>query len=853
MGEVKRMFRKENLKGADISTELCGIKLPTPYILTSGPLSYAAEGMIRAYQAGCSAVVTKTIRLGRAINPVHHIGMLGNNSLINCEKWADSDRLRWYEREIPMTKKAGAVVIASVGHTPEEARAIVEDCEKAGADIIELVSYAEETLLPMLDFTKEHVNIPVICKLSANWPDTVGTARKCLEHGADGLCANDSMGPTLKIDIEHARPEMMGSGGTGWVSGEAVRPFSLRINHEIIKEHPDFKNLYGSGGVMEAEHAIEYLMVGASAVGVCSVGILRDIDYVEQMCYDLSNKLQKLGYNSIEDVRCAANGNFPEKDIVTRLGFNYQPFYAPCQEACPAGVNVPQYIDEVRKGHYLEAYNTISVDNPFPSICGRVCDHPCEAQCRRGETDEPINIRLLKRTAADKTAEACGDDLPIPLIKPANGKKVAIAGAGPAGLSAAYYLAKQGYEVKVFEALPIAGGMLAVGIPDYRLPKRVLYSEVKRVERMGVTIQTGVKVGEDITIAELREQGYDAILLTVGAHGDPTVDMPGADKAVSGIKFLRDVNLNQAASLNGKKVVIVGGGNVAVDAARSAKRLGAEDVTIAYRRTREEMPAYSYEVEEAENEGVNLLFLAAPAAVSDGKFEYQPMKLGDKDASGRRKPVPTGEANVAVDADLVILATGQKIVSGLIPAKNDCDNFKYKTVENDVFYAGDCYTGAKSVITAIAGGRDAASEIDITLGGDGNVKDPATKRSLRLEPIAKDHTARKEAKTLCGDCSKCGFTECELGLSEDDARVEAGRCMKCGCINCGRCVAVCSYDARKLDFPIMTVDEDECRSCGACVSICPTGALTAFVKPQSEEDAEREKESIAFYAKYVNH
>ena len=157
------------------------------------------------------------------------------------------------------------------------------------------------------------------------------------------------------------------------------------------------------------------------------------------------------------------------------------------------------------------------------------------------------------------------------------------------------------------------------------------------------------------------------------------------------------------------------------------------------------------------------------------------------------------------------------------------------------------------MITAIAGGRDAASEIDITLGGDGNVKDPATKRSLRLEPIAKDHTARKEAKTLCGDCSKCGFTECELGLSEDDARVEAGRCMKCGCINCGRCVAVCSYDARKLDFPIMTVDEDECRSCGACVSICPTGALTAFVKPQSEEDAEREKESIAFYAKYVNH
>ncbi len=278
------MFREENLKGADISTEFCGIKLRTPYILTSGPLSYAAEGMIRAYQAGCSAVVTKTIRLGRAINPVHHIGMLGDHSLINCEKWADSDRLRWYEREIPMTKAAGAIVIGSVGHTLEEAKVICEEVEQAGADMIEVVSYAEETLLPMLDWAKSHVNIPVICKLSANWPDTVGTAMKCLEHGADGLCANDSFGPTLKIDIEHARPEMMGANGTGWMSGEAVRPLSLRINHDIITKRPDFKNLYGSGGVMEADHAIEYFMVGSRAVGVCSVGIIRDIDYIEQMC-----------------------------------------------------------------------------------------------------------------------------------------------------------------------------------------------------------------------------------------------------------------------------------------------------------------------------------------------------------------------------------------------------------------------------------------------------------------------------------------------------------------------------------------------------------------------------------------
>ncbi|MEL7608089.1 MAG: FAD-dependent oxidoreductase [Bacillota bacterium] len=844
------MFKTENCKGADISTTLCGIKLRTPYILTSGPLSYAAEGLIRAHQAGCGAVVTKTIRLARAINPANHIGRLGETSLINCEKWADSDPDLWYNREIPMTKAAGAVVIGSVGHTPQEARAIVEDVERAGADIIELVSYAEETLLPMLEFTRDHVKIPIICKLSANWPDPVGTAIRCIERGAAGICAIDSIGPTLKIDIKNARPEMMGAGGYGWMSGEAIRPISLRINSEIARQKPGFENLYGSGGCMSAEHAVEFLMVGCNSVGVCSVGIIRDVEYIEQMCYDLSKLLKKLGYNNLDEVRGKALDKFPTKDIVSVLGFNYQPYYAPCQEACPAGVNVPQYVDEVRRGRYTDAYNTVSVTNPLPSICGRVCDHPCEAQCRRGETDEPIQIRLLKRTASDKTHEAFGDNLPIPLCKPSNGKKVAIVGSGPAGLSAAYYLAKQGYGVKIFESLPVAGGMLAVGIPDYRLPKDTLQSEIRRIERMGVEIRTGVTIGKDFTLGDLREQGFDSILLATGAHGDPAVDMPGKEFAISGIKFLRDVNLGQAASLNGKKVVVIGGGNVAVDAARCARRIGAADVTIAYRRTRDEMPAYAEEVAHAEEEGVKILFLAAPAKVEEGALFYSPMKLGEPDASGRRKPVASGEADVKISADVVILATGQKIVEGLIPAKNASAHFKYKTVENDVYYAGDCYTGPASVIKAIAAGRDAAAEIDLSLGGSGKVMDPEKVCSLRLSPIAHDHIARKQPEYICKECRVPGFSEVELGLRENDARDEAERCLKCGCINCQRCVAVCSYDARKLEFPIMTVDEKECRSCGACVSVCPTGALTGFVKPQTDDDRAREAESIAFYAQF---
>lgn len=328
------MFQKEKLTGADIGITLCGHKLQSPYILTSGPLCYGSEGMIKGHQAGCGAVVTKTIRLGAAINPVHHMGTVNGDSIINCEKWADSDRLQWYEKEIPETVKAGAIVIGSVGHTLKEAQAIVEDVERAGAHMIELVSYTEDTLLPMLDYTREHVNIPIICKLSGNWPDTVGTATRCLEHGADGICAIDSIGPTLKIDINKARPEMMSGDGYGWMTGAAMRPISMRINSEIARNHPDFRNLYASGGCMKAEDAIEFLMAGAMGVGVCSAGILKGVEYVEKMCYELSEKLAQLGYQSIEEVYRAALANFPKKEYVSKLDFHFEPFKEDGKKKC---------------------------------------------------------------------------------------------------------------------------------------------------------------------------------------------------------------------------------------------------------------------------------------------------------------------------------------------------------------------------------------------------------------------------------------------------------------------------------------------------------------------------------------
>jgi NADPH-dependent glutamate synthase beta subunit-like oxidoreductase/ActR/RegA family two-component response regulator len=459
---------------------------------------------------------------------------------------------------------------------------------------------------------------------------------------------------------------------------------------------------------------------------------------------------------------------------------------ARCSKACPAGVDVPRYVRLIGEGKFAEALAVIKQANPFPGICGRVCFAPCEEACRQGKQWEPISVRILKRFAYDNVTyeESVA-------ARPTH-KRIAIVGSGPAGLTAAYYLAKLGHSVTIFEALPEPGGMMRVGIPPYRLPREVLDGEINMVKKLGVEIRTNTKVG---SLDSLFQQGYKAILVAVGAHQGMKLGVEGEEhpKVIDCITFLTSVNLGKPIEL-GERVIVVGGGNAAIDSARTALRLGSKEVTILYRRTRSEMPASPHEVEAALHEGVKIEFLAAPTRVfsKDGAISLEAirMKLGAPDASGRPRPEPIPGSEFLIDCDAVVAAIGQRPE---IPEQFDLVTQRGNVLETDsktlatsrpgIFAAGDAVTGPASVVEAIGAGRKAAISIDKYLGGEGmlkveeiKVKEP-TSRHTFLERLKE--RSRPMVPTIPPAQRVLSFDEVELGLTEEIAMAEGERCWRC--------------------------------------------------------------------------
>jgi heterodisulfide reductase subunit A-like polyferredoxin len=485
---------------------------------------------------------------------------------------------------------------------------------------------------------------------------------------------------------------------------------------------------------------------------------------------------------------------------------------APCRLACPAGLNVQGYVQMVKEGKYKEALQIIMEDLPLPGVLGRICPHGCEDACRRCEKDEPVAIRDLKRLAADRF-----DPRQIPIeCAPPRAEKVAIVGSGPAGLSAAYHLARKGVRSTIFEALPQAGGMLRVGIPEHRLPRKILDQEIELITNLGVEIKTNTPLGPGLSVEDLFGKGYKAVYLAMGAHKGIELGIPGerAKGVRQGVEFLRELNLSGQVRV-GKKVAIIGGGNVAIDVARSAVRLGAQEVNILYRRTRAEMPAWEEERAAAEAEGVAVTYLSAPQEIltDDGQvvgIRCIRMELGEPDSSGRRRPIPVPGSEYDMAADQVIPAIGQipdlsalEDVSGLSFSRwgtAETDTVTYATGREGVFAGGDLQTGPWIAIGAVAAGREAAHSIVRYLDGRdlAQGRKPAAPENPNYRPIPADlpRKERAEMSALPLRERQGNFKEVELGYDEAAGKEEAGRCLNCGyCCECFQCVAACGPHA----------------------------------------------------------
>ena len=476
---------------------------------------------------------------------------------------------------------------------------------------------------------------------------------------------------------------------------------------------------------------------------------------------------------------------------------------APCRQTCPAEIDIPLYIHQIRTGDYAGAVNTIRERNPLLLACGRVCPHPCELNCRRGVADEPVSINQLKRFAADFEMTS-GKRLPI-RVAPDTGKRVAIVGGGPAGLTCAYFLRRLGHSVTLFEAMPQLGGMLRYGIPEYRLPKKVLDWEIDSILNLGVEVRTGVRFGQDLHLENLTAAGYDAVFMGVGAWKDSKMAVPGEELkgCYTGIDFL--ARLASGEKMDIKPVAaVIGGGNTAIDCTRNLLRLGTQKVYLVYRRTRKEMPANAVEVEAAEHEGVELIFLSAPVRVIGDEqghathVEYLRMQLGEPDASGRRRPVPVKGSETLLPTDMVISAIGQA-PDVSFAASAGLKTTRWSTIESDpgtlqtnipyLFVAGDVATGPSLVVEAIGGGRRAARSIHQFVTGRAVEAEPNELRKNLLTETIFDRvpgivpTPRAKMVELPAAERIRSFDEVDQVLTEAAARRESDRCLYC-CLTC---------------------------------------------------------------------
>ncbi len=857
-----------------IPVEVGGVTFKNPFYVASGPTTKSVKQLKRIEETGWAAASIKL-----TIDPTPYVNRKPRYAIFedrNALCFTAEKRLE-FEQGLRLVEDAKKVLtdlllFANITYAGDRGYEgwvnMAKKFEEAGADIIELnmccpnMSYnmeltsgndsaskvqtgaslgqQGEVVSQIVSEIKKAISIPLFVKLTPEGGRIAKVAHTLYSAGADavGGTANRLGIPPIDLDnpgkaVYHLQEEISMSCHCGaW-----LKPLAQRDTYEIRKVNGPKPRIMAAGGIRNYKDAVEMIMCGADLLGVCAETLISGYDIVQPMIAGLKDWMDEHGYKTTSEFRDAIVSEVktaPELTLYGGYAHIKDPYLAaPCKDACPHHVPAQAYVRKVAKRDFKRAYELITGKDPLQQTCGYVCSHPCEDACTRGAGGNPIRIRDIKRFVLEYGKNQGWK--PDIHIEPANGHRVAVVGSGPAGISNAFYLAQAGYGVTVFEREAQAGGMLRYALPSFRMAKEMIDDEMGRLADMGVKVVTGKALGRDFSIESLKEDGFEAVFLGIGAQQGRAVGFKGEEGAISAVDFLKRISEGERPNV-GDTVVVLGGGFTAVDSARTAKRLGAKNVYIAYRRTKDEMPATAEEIADAEAEGIRIMYLVSPVGIESENGKVTGIRmcnqvLGGEDASKRRKPEAVACTEFMLQCDTVIAAIGQQteVIEGI-----SYDRYAIKVngetleVMDGVFAGGDAVE-VKTIIAAVAAGKKAAVSMDQYLRGGqayleyrpkGNVVDK--EEVLKRTGYFKDEE-RYSLDAVSGDERIDSFDRYTRTMTEEEAVADAGRCLNCGCgEGCQLCKTICTDFAPFIrEADTMEIDRKECVACGMCFNRCP--------------------------------
>lgn len=845
-----------NKKDIQIPVTIGGVTFKNPFFVASGPTTKSVRQLVEIERTGWAAASIKL-----SIDPAPYINRKPRYSLFK-----DRDALAFtaekrltFEEGLQLIRDAkpklnDLKLMANITYAGDNGVEgwvnMAKKFEEAGADIIELnmccpnMSYNMEmtsggketgkkqtgasmgqqasVAAEIAKAVKEAISIPLFVKLTPEGGQIAQVAKALYEAGADAVGGTGNRLGMPPIDIDdpgkafyHLQKEI----SMGCHCGKWLKPLAQRDTYEIRKVCGNDAPIMAAGGITDWRDAVEMILCGGNLLGVCAETLISGYDIVRPMIEGLDKYMQEHGYTDLSQMQGLVVPQVRTANDVTIFAGHAQikepNLSAPCKSACPHHVPTQAYIQKIAKGEYKEAFDLITGKNPLQSICAFVCNHPCEDACIRGGYDSPVKIRALKRFILEY-GKAQGWT-PAWAKAEANGHKVAVVGAGPAGLSCASELRKAGYEVTLFEKENTAGGLIRFGIPDYAMNKDILDEEIKTLAENGVNFEFGKELGKDITIEGIKAMGFEAVFAAIGSGKKITMNIAGAENALDAVEFLKEISLGTKTSIDGN-VVVIGKGFAAMDAARSALRLGANHVTLAWTGS---YPKGSYDAEAlnlAKEEGIVLVENICVESIGTDAITA--------DVAGLKMTIPCNKAIIAntyeADADVI----GAETKNGFVKIANA------KTNVDGVYCGGNAVRSA-NVITAIAAGKNAAAVIDADIRGNEATLTAIPSTKTVNPEIVRQRTGylKKDANTLKlaadADTRKASFEMYERVMTEEEAIKEASRCLNCGCgEGCQLCKTICTDFAPEVaDTDTMHIRKEECVACGMCFNRCPNGNI----------------------------